>query len=336
MFKYTILIVALVVSHTAIFAVESFVYREGSSDKFFVEQVRNISNGTLQEKIAAIDILKKARTKRALRPMILALKGVTTSAEPTKIQTQEISPKDNYSPINFDIPDNNKPVIKFLAAQALADIGHELGIKPLAEAYKVLGEQVTKDKDQRIYYSELEKLPAVVAAGEVLRSLGYLLDSFEDKEAFDVIVKALDHEHYYIRASAAEALRNTNREVAIAAIDGALGKEKDDYARTVMLGSVVGIKKTNTKHFFQLIDMLKNASPTVRIKTSSMLGELGIANSETYLRQAMMIEDSLLVRDQLRRDIGIITGYQIPNAPSASYNTSADERDRNKKGDDVK
>ncbi|MBK9497799.1 MAG: hypothetical protein IPO06_00205 [Leptospiraceae bacterium] len=93
MFKYTILTVALVVSHSALFAVESFNYREGSSDKFFVEQIRNVSNGTLQEKIAAIDILKKAKTKRALRPLILALKGVTTNAEPTKKQTQEISQK---------------------------------------------------------------------------------------------------------------------------------------------------------------------------------------------------------------------------------------------------
>ena len=154
MMKYTILTVALVASHSALFAIESFTYREGSSDKFFVEQVRHISNGTLQEKIAAIEVLKKARTKRALRPMILALKGVTTNSEPTKKQTQEISQKDNYTPINFDISDNNKPIIKFLAAQALADIGHELGVKPLADAYKVLGEQVTKDKEQRIYYSE--------------------------------------------------------------------------------------------------------------------------------------------------------------------------------------
>ncbi len=336
MLKYTILTVALVASHSALFAIESFTYREGSSDKFFVEQVRNISNGTLQEKIAAIEVLKKARTKRALRPMILALKGVTTNSEPTKKQTQEISQKDNYAPINFDISDNNKPIIKFLAAQALADIGNELGVKPLAEAYKVLGEQVAKDKEQRIYYAEVEKMPAVVAAGEVLRSLGYLLDTYDDKEALDAIVKALDHEHYYIRASAAEAIRNTNKEAMIPAIDAALGKEKDDYAKTVMLGSVVGLKKTNTKHFFQLIDMLKNASPTVRIKTSSLLGEIGIANSETYLRQAMMIEDNLHVRDQIKHDIGIITGYQIPNAPSASYNTSGDERDRNKKGDDVK
>jgi len=336
MFKYTILTVALVVSHSALFAVESFNYREGSSDKFFVEQIRNVNNGTLQEKIAAIDILKKAKTKRALRPLILALKGVTTNAEPTKKQTQEISQKDNYTPINFDIPDNNKPIVKFLAAQALAEIGHELAIKPLAEAYKVLGEQVTKDKEQRIYYAELEKMPAVVAAGEVLRSLGYLLDSTDDKESFDIVVKALDHEHYYIRAAAAEALRNTNKDAGIAAIDTALGKEKDDYARTVMLGSVVGIKKTNSAHLFKLLDMLKNASPEVRIKTSSILGELGIASSETYLRQAMMIEDNLHVRDQIRKDIGIITGYQIPNAPSASYNTSGDERDRNKKSDDVK
>lgn len=336
MFKYTILTVALVVSHFALFATESFVYREGSSDKFFVEQTRNISNGNLQEKIAAIEILKRAKTKRALRPMILALKGVTTNAEPTKKQTQEISKNDNYTPINFDISDNNRPVIKYLAAQTLADIGHELGIKPLAETYKVLAEQVAKDKDQRVYYSEMEKMPPVVAAGEVLRSLGYLLDPHEDKDALAVIEGALAHEHYYIRASAAEALKNSTKESTIPAILAAADKEKDDYAKTVMLGSIVGIKKTHTKQFFALLDMLKNPSPTVRIKTSSMLGELGIANSETHLRQAMMIEENLHVRDQLRKDIGIITGYQIPNAPSASYNTSTDERDRNKKSDDLK
>lgn len=337
MLKYTILTVALVISTSAIFATESFVYREGSSDRSFVEQVRNLNNGTLQEKIAAIEILKKARTKRALRPMILALKGVTThAAEPTKAQTQEISKNENYAPINFDISDNNKPVIKYLAAQALADLGHDMAIKPLADTYKVLAEQVKKDKDQRIYYSEMEKLPAVVAAGEVLRSMGYLLDPHEDKDALAVLEGALAHEHYYIRASAAEALRNTNRESTLGALEAAAGGEKDDYAKTVMLGSIVGIKKTKTNQFFALLDMLKNISPVVRIKASSMLGELGIANSETHLRQAMMIEDNLHVRDQLRKDIGIITGYQIPNAPSASYNTSADERDRNKKSDDMK
>lgn len=329
MLKNIFLVVALVVS-SSLFAIESFVYYEGSSDKFFVEQVRHISNGSLQEKIAAIETLKKSKTKRALRPLILALKGVTHNADPTKAQTQAISEKDNYSPINFVIPDNNRPVIKFLAAQALANIGHELAIKPLADQYKILAEQVSKDKDQRIFYAEVEKMPAVVAAGEVLMSLGYLLDPFEDKEALDVIVKALDHEHYYIRACAAEALRNTQRETTIAAIDGAIGKEKDDYARTVMLASVVGIKRTNSKHFFQLLEMLKNPSSLVRIKTSNLLGELAVASSETYLRQAMMIEDDLLVRNQMKKDIGIITGYQIPNAPSASYNTSSDERDRNK------
>ena len=329
MFKNIFLIIALLVS-SSLFAIESFVYHEGSSDKFFVEQVRLINNGTLQEKIAAIETLKKSKTKRALRPLILALKGVTQNAEPTKSQTQAISEKDNYAPINFVIPDNNRPVIKFLAAQALAEIGNELAIKPLADQYKILAEQVTKDKDQKIFYADTEKMPAVVAAGEILMSLGYLLDPFEDKESFDVIVKALDHEHFFVRACAAEALRNTRREAAIAAIDGAIGKEKDDYARTVMLASVVGIKKTNSKHFFQLLDMLKNPSPLVRIKTSSMLGELAIASSETYLRQAMMIEDDLLVRNQMKKDIGYITGYQIPNAPSSTYNTSSDERDRNK------
>ena len=182
----------------------------------------------------------------------------------------------------------------------------------------------------------MEKLPAVVAAGEVLRSMGYLLDPHEDKDALAAIEGALTHEHYYIRASAAEALRNTNRESTLGALEAAAGSEKDDYAKTVILGSIVGIKKTKTTQFFQLLDMLKNHSPTVRMKASNMLGELGIANSETHLRQAMMIEENLLVRDQLRKDIGIITGYQIPNAPSASYNTSSNERDRNKKSDDMK
>ena len=66
MLKYTILTVALVVSHFALFATESFVYREGSSDKFFVEQTRNISNGNLQEKIAAIGIFGKIAFAQSL------------------------------------------------------------------------------------------------------------------------------------------------------------------------------------------------------------------------------------------------------------------------------
>ncbi len=309
---------------------ETFYFREGD-DLFFQKQIKLLSSGTVEEKISAIYNLRAVRAKRALRPMILALKGVSSlTAKQTNTQTQEINPTGDYASVNFDLKQNNLPVVKYLAAQALAEIRQESAIKPLVEVYKELEETLTKKKNQRVFFEKFEEMNEVNAAAEVLRSIGTLLSDFEDKEAQELINNALKHEHFLIRSAAAEALANTDNDSAIPTLDAASSTEKNDYAKACMHASVVDIRKTNTKHFFELIKMLKSEDQSTRFKVSSLLGLLAIENSETYIRQAMMIEDSVNVKNQMKKDIVLITTYEVPNAPSASYGT---EVDRNKKSD---
>ena len=58
----------------SVLAEEIDSYKEGS-DAFFNTQVEKLGKGNLKERIDAIGTLKKIRTMRALRPLILAVKG---------------------------------------------------------------------------------------------------------------------------------------------------------------------------------------------------------------------------------------------------------------------
>ncbi len=328
--KKIILLFTLIFFCNSIFALETVVYKEGD-DAFFKKQIELLSYGTVEQKISAIYNLRAVRAKRALRPFVLALKGISSlTSKQTKNHTQEINPDGGYAFVNFEIKQNNKPIIKYLAAQGLAEIRYDVAIQPLIDTYKELNTFAEKNKNQRVFYEYFEEMPEIVAQGEVLRAIGTLLSDHESKEASEIINQALNHEHYYIRASAAEALANTDSDTAIPTLDASVGKEKNDYAKACMHASIVDIRKTNTKHFFELIKMLKNESSVVRLKVSSLLGMLAIENSETYLRQAMMIEENLGVKTQMKKDIVLITTYEVPNAPSASYGIDID---RNKKSD---
>lgn len=314
-------------------ALETVVHKDGD-DKFFDKQIRLLSYGSVEEKISAIYNLRAVRSKRALRPFVLALRGVSSlTSKQTKSQTQEINPDGEYAYINFEIKQNNKPVVKYLAAQGLAEIRHDFSIPHLIETYKELNAFSEKNKNQRIFYEHFEEMPEIIAQGEVLKSLGTLLADHESKEAQELINQALNHEHYFVRSAAAEALSNTDSDTAIPTLDGAVAKEKNDYAKASMHAAIVDIRKTNTKHFFALVEMLKNPSSIVRLKVSALLGILAIENSETYIRQAMMIEENVAVKNQMKKDIVLITTYEVPNAPSASYGVDID---RNKKSDSIK
>jgi HEAT repeat protein len=315
---------------TSLTALETLVVKLGD-DAFFEKQVKLLINGTVEEKISAIYNLRAVKSKRALRPLILALRGASShSSKEVKSVTQEINPDGDYSIINLNIPQNKIPAIRFLAAQGLAEIRHEIAVKPLLETYKEFSEILAKKKNQRVFFEKFEDMPDVVAAGEVLKALGFLMPDAENKEIVDVLSEALNHEHYYIRAAAAEGFANSDRDTMIPIIEAAVAKEKDEIAKATMHASIVDIRKTNTKHFFELIELLKSPNPYVRLKVSSLLGMLAIENSETYLRQAMQIEDSISVKNQMKSDIVLITTYEVPNAPSASYGS---ELDRNKKSD---
>lgn len=68
----------------------------------------------------------------------------------------------------------------------------------------------------------------VIAAGEILRTIGsypYM------KESEEVLVNALGHTNYYIRASAADGLKYMNRKETVNFLVSTLEKEKTNLPR---------------------------------------------------------------------------------------------------------
>ncbi|MDX1957025.1 MAG: hypothetical protein SFU98_00535 [Leptospiraceae bacterium] len=302
------------------------------TDKFFNEQIQKLDKGTLQEKVTAIDKLKKMKTRRALRPLIMTLRGVSSNeSTPAKSQKQIIDDSNEVTTINLDISDNNAPVIKFWAARALADIGHEKAMKPMVEVYTAL-EKTIQDKDKPHYRDELE-MKNIHAAAELLRMIGDLIENLYEREeassdkikpASDAIKLGIEtlknslfsHKHYYIRSAAADGLKNSRRKDALSLLNTATTSEKNEYVRAAILGGIIIIHPSNSEKFFELVELLKSDDPAVRIRSSQGLGESGIGISEVYLRQTLQYEENTAVRDQIKNDIAVISNYRVPSAPT--------------------
>lgn len=324
-----IVLFCMLVFSGSLFAVETIPYKD-VSDQFYKEQSQKMQYGSLEEKVIAIEKLKQVKSKRALRPLILVLRGWQTSTAPTK-GASKLADDDN-TPVNVDISDNNHPLIKFAAAQAIAAINHENGVKPLGEVYKALAPKI-KAKDKPIY-ARAEDMPLVVATGEILRALGHLLEDTDEpsadekasdtaklcKGAFDVLGEALKHENYYIRSAAAEGLKNSRKKSAIPLIDAALKDEKDKYARVSLIAAIVTISRVESAKFKELLKALKDEDYRVRMRASIGIGEAGLASAEVALRQAIMVEDSVTVREQMKQDLStILVNFVSPPPTTTKY-----------------
>ncbi|ASV12121.1 MULTISPECIES: HEAT repeat domain-containing protein [Leptospira] len=255
------------------------------ADRVYFEQVRKLESGSYEEKLDAADYLKFVSNKLAVRPLLNALRG------------------------NPKIPKSleNHPYLKFTVAQALSVIDLEVAIKPTIEEYKKL-EPTIQEKDEP-YFTSKEDYTMVMAAGEILRTIGSYPYA---KESEDVLVNALGHSNYYIRASAADGLKHMNRKETVNFLVSTLEKEKNDFTKAAILNSIVHILRVADKNFYALCDMLKSENPSVRYRTSMALGEVDLKAAEFYLRQALLVEDKQNVRDQIRKDLATVLGFKLP------------------------
>ncbi|RHX88238.1 HEAT repeat domain-containing protein [Leptospira stimsonii] len=256
------------------------------ADKAYFEQIRKLESGSYEEKVDAADYLKFVSNKLAVRPLLNALKG------------------------NPKVPKSleNHPYLKYTIAQALSVMDQESAIKPTIEEYKKIEPTIT-EKDEP-YFTNKDDYTMVIAAGEILRTIGSYPYA---KESEDVLVNALGHPNYYIRASAADGLKYMNRKETVNFLVSTLEKEKNDFTRAAILNSIVRILKVADKNFYVLCDMLKSESPMVRYRVSMALGEVDLKAAEFYLREALLVEDKQTVRDQIRKDLGTVLGFKLPS-----------------------
>ncbi|PJZ69761.1 hypothetical protein CH373_11010 [Leptospira perolatii] len=275
-------ILLLLLISTGIIAKEPIQEKQ---DQLFFEQVRRLETGTLEERIQAADYLKFVRSKLAVHPLLKALKG------------------------NPRVPksDENFPTLKFVIAQALGAMEQEFTAQPMLEEYRRLETQILENEVPT--FSSPDGYNMVIAVGELLRSVGSLP---YDKTSADTISNALGHPNFYIRASAADGLKNQNKKDSLPALNAALDKEKNSFAKVSMLNAIVSINRIADKRFYELCDFLKDESSMVRYRASMALGEIDLKAGEMSLRQALLVEHIPMVREQIRKDLALVTGFKLP------------------------
>ncbi|ENO73839.1 hypothetical protein LEP1GSC012_1764 [Leptospira interrogans serovar Valbuzzi str. Valbuzzi] len=69
------------------------------------------------------------------------------------------------------------------------------------------------------------------------------------KESEEVLVNALGHTNYYIRASAADGLKYMNRKETVNFLVSTLEKEKNEFTKAAILNAIVNIMKVADKAF---------------------------------------------------------------------------------------
>ncbi|MCB1157343.1 MAG: HEAT repeat domain-containing protein [Leptospiraceae bacterium] len=291
---------------TGIYAADSFRIKP-VNEKIFLEQVRLLKYGNLEEKLSAIGNLEDYRSALAVKPLALALKGIAV----------ENYPNSEYKYLTYSIPElDDKPEIKYYASRALGTLAHEDAILPLIEEYnrqeKNIKEEDSpflKENEPSPLVTKKHRMSMVFAVGEMLRSLGELPPR---KDTYETLKTALSHKNYYVRSSAAEAYMKLGRAVNVKTLEEALEKEQHPYAKASILSSIVGILKTEDKHFMALIKLLNDKDPVIRTRAAVGLGEAGIRTAETPLRQTLLVEDYSVVREALKLSILKITSLVLP------------------------
>lgn len=283
------LVVTILFALVSINADEQY-YINNKSDKVYYEYVQMLLFGDLDERVYAADNLRFIRSKRAVRPLMEVMKG-----------------KPEYP----NAPENS-PYLKFTVAQALAALRQEIAIKPIIDEYNIIEKII--DPNSLLNFANPTDYKMEMAAGEMLRSIAVLGYTPESET---VINNALNHKHYYVRSSAADAMSILKRKESIAKLTAALATEKNDYTRTSILTAIVSIEKSIDDNFRQLTAMLKNEDPNVRYRASQGLGTVDLKAAELELRKALLIEEVAKVRDQLKKDLAIITSFDVPTPTSS-------------------
>ncbi|TGL63493.1 HEAT repeat domain-containing protein [Leptospira sarikeiensis] len=254
-------------------------------DQLFYDQVKKLESGNLEERIQAADYLRFVSSKLAVRPLLKALKG------------------------NVNVPkaEENSPTLKFTIAQALGVMESDIAGPGMIEEFKKIAATIQESDNPT--YSSPEGYNLVIAGGELIRNIGLLPYTKENQEA---IVNALNHQNYYIRASAADGLKNLNRKENLSQLNSAIDKEKNPFAKVAILNAIVFINRIANQKFYDLCAFLKDESPLVRYRTSMAVGEVDLKAGEYSLREALLVEHDQLVREQIKKDLASVTGFKMP------------------------
>ncbi|WP_425460782.1 HEAT repeat domain-containing protein [Leptospira langatensis] len=258
-------------------------------DQLFYDQVKKLESGSLEERIQAADYLKFVTSKLAVRPLLKALKG------------------------NPNVPksDENSPSLKFVIAQALGAMESDVSGPGMVEEIK-RASALVQENDQPTF-SAPDGYNLVISTGELLRNVGLLPYT---KENQDAIIAGLSHPNFYIRASAADGLKNLNRKDTLSQLNSAIDKEKNPFAKVAILNAIVYINRIANQKFHDLCAFLKDESPMVRYRASMAVGEVDLKAGEYSLREALLIEHDQIVREQIKKDLANVTGFKMPaNTP---------------------
>ncbi|MEI1277909.1 HEAT repeat domain-containing protein [Leptospira venezuelensis] len=278
-----ILVLGIILTLTAQISAKEQIYEK--LDQLFYDQVEKLLSGNLEERIQAADYLKFVSSKLAVRPLLKALKG------------------------NANVPksEENSPTLKFTIAQALGAMESDIAGPGMVEEFKKIS--ATVQEGDYPAFSSPEGYNTVIAAGELIRNVGLLPYSKENQEA---IVNALNHPNFYVRASAADGLKNLNRKETLSQLSSAIDKEKNPFTKVAILNAIVYINRIANQKFYDLCAFLKDESPMVRYRASIAVGEVDLKAGEYSLREALLVEHDKMVRDQIKKDLASVTGFKMP------------------------
>ncbi|EPG65193.1 HEAT repeat domain-containing protein [Leptospira wolffii] len=278
-----ILVLGIILSFAANLSAKEMIHEK--LDQMFFDQIKKLESGNLEERIQAADYLKFVTSKLAVRPLLKALKG------------------------NPNVPksDENSPSLKFVVAQALGAMESDISGSVMVEEFKRISPAVQENDVPT--FSAPEGYNLVIATGEILRNIGLLPYA---KENQDAIIAALGHPNFYVRASAADGLKNLNRKDSLSQLNAAIDKEKNPFAKVAILNAIVYLNRIANQKFYDLCAFLKDESPLVRYRASIAVGEVDLKAGEFSLREALLVEHDPMVREQIKKDLANVTGFKMP------------------------
>ncbi|MFB5649154.1 HEAT repeat domain-containing protein [Leptospira wolffii] len=278
-----ILVLGIILSFAANLSAKEMIHEK--LDQMFFDQIKKLESGNLEERIQAADYLKFVTSKLAVRPLLKALKG------------------------NPSVPksDENSPSLKFVVAQALGAMESDISGSVMVEEFKRISPAVQENDVPT--FSAPEGYNLVIATGEILRNIGLLPYA---KENQDAIIAALGHPNFYVRASAADGLKNLNRKDSLSQLNAAIDKEKNPFAKVAILNAIVYLNRIANQKFYDLCAFLKDESPLVRYRASIAVGEVDLKAGEFSLREALLVEHDPMVREQIKKDLANVTGFKMP------------------------
>jgi HEAT repeat protein len=135
-------------------------------------------------------------------------------------------------------------------------------------------------------------------------------------EAIDAIKPYAAHPLRYLRSYAALALESTRNKAALGPLKERLASEEDPVVKVYLNRAIVMLDKSSTASTRDLLKSLKSDDQEVRLMTVHALNDLGMGETENFLRAALEIENNEAIRSVL---LSAISNAQLDNAMPVNY-----------------